>query len=109
MKEVKLFRTVTGQDMIGTLVDEDELHYTIEKPMFVMPNQQGGNLQVGLSPISHPALGFFDGQANNEPPPEIEVNRGSIMFVYNPSPALEANYSQATGTIKIATKVPGNL
>lgn len=108
MKEVKLFRLVGGQELIATLVDENELEYIIEKALMVIPSQQDGGLSIGLQPISHPAIGYFDGQTNNEPP-NLEINRGAVLFVYNPAHALAENYSQLTSTIQVVKSLPGKL
>lgn len=109
MKEVKLFRTVTGGDIIATLVEEDEFSYTVDKPLLINPVQDGTNLQLAMSPIHHPMIGTFEGQVGNDLPEGVELGRGSIMFVYNPAPELLENYSKMTGTIQIAHGIPGKV
>ena len=104
MKEIKLFRTVVGQDLIGTLVQTTDTSYKVEKLLILAIQTDGNRMQVQFAPVSHPLIGSFPGQVNDEPP-TVELNRGSIMFVYEPSPDIAKNYSQATSTIQIATSI----
>lgn len=106
MKEIKLFRLVTGQDIIATLVETTDIVYKIEKALMIQLNQSGASLQVGLIPISISVVGYFDDQVNDEPP-NLDLNRGCVLFTYNPAPEIERNYTQVTGTIQIAQRIPG--
>ncbi len=104
MKEIKLFRTISGQDYIASLVETTDTVYKVEKLLLLVVQTSANNMQVGFAPVSHPLIGYFDRQVNDEPP-NVELNRGCILFVYNPSEDIAKNYSQATGTIQIATSI----
>lgn len=107
MSKVKVFRTAAGQDFIGSLIEETDTTYKVEKVLFVAIRDGGGKIQVELMPIMPPILGDFEGQLPNQEP-TVEFNRGSIVFTYNPTEDLIEHYSKRTSTIQIASSI-GNI
>ena len=47
---VKVFRMNTGEEVIFTLINEDEKTIEVENPLVAMPNAQG---QIGFGPWSY--------------------------------------------------------
>ena len=47
---VKVFRMNTGEEVIFTLINEDEKIIEVENPLVAMPNAQG---QIGFGPWSY--------------------------------------------------------
>lgn len=94
-KEVKAFRLVSGEEILGKVVAETDDVYVLEdvRALHAQPGPQG--MQIGLIPymLSNPELKSFT------------LRRSAVIGVTEPTAELENGYLQQTSGIAIATSV----
>ncbi len=87
---VKVMRTNIGEEVIFTLINEDEKTVEVENPLVAMPNAQG---QVGFGPWS------FLQKKNTT----LTVDRTFIVSIYEAEDEIVENYEKIFDPNKIQT------
>ena len=87
---VKVMRTNIGEEVIFTLINEEQSTIEIENPLVAMPNAQG---QVGFGPWS------FLQQKDTT----LTVDRSFIVSIYEAEEEIVANYEKIFNPDKIQT------
>jgi len=87
---VKVMRTNIGEEVIFTLINEDEKTVEIENPLVAMPNAQG---QVGFGPWS-----FLQKKDTT-----LTVDRRFIVSIYEAEEEIVTNYEKIFNPDKIQT------
>ena len=87
---VKVMRTNIGEEVIFTLINEDEKTVEIENPLVAMPNAQG---QVGFGPWS------FLQKKNTT----LTVDKIFIVSIYEAEDEIVENYEKIFDPNKIQT------
>ena len=87
---VKVMRTNIGEEVIFTLINENETTLEIENPLVAMPNAQG---QVGFGPWS-----FLQKKDTT-----LTVDRSFIVSIYEAEEEIVANYEKIFNPDKIQT------
>ena len=89
---IKLYRLTTGEDMIGTPVEEDttDLVQAIKKPFVLIPLQgkPGQPMQIGF----HPYIPYTKDQV-------IKIKKNNIMAESNPDDKMVDAYEKNTSSI----------
>ena len=89
---IKLYRLTTGEDMIGTPVEEDttDLVQAIKKPFVLIPIQgkPGQPMQIGF----HPYIPYTKDQV-------IKIKKNNIMAESNPDNKMVDAYEKNTSSI----------
>ena len=89
---IKLYRLTTGEDMIGTPVEEDttDLVQAIKKPFVLIPLQgkPGQPMQIGF----HPYIPYTKDQV-------IKIKKNNIMAESNPDNKMVDAYEKNTSSI----------
>lgn len=85
---IGIFKTATGEEFIGRVVEETMLQYRIEQPLCMVPTQQG--LQFA------PFLMMADSDA--------AINVPKPLITGKPASQLEAQYESATSNIILPQK-----
>ena len=89
---IKLYRLTTGEDVIGTSVDEDttELHQAIKRPFVLIPmqGQPGKPMQIGF----HPYIPYTKDEV-------IKIKKSNIITETNPDTSLLDAYEKNTSSI----------
>ena len=85
------FKLVTGEEIIGKVIDITNEELRIEKPCTLGMAQNGG---LGLSPASY--------MADMEKP--VTYSKAHIVAWFIPHADLEAGYRSATGGIQVPPK-----
>lgn len=86
--EVVTIKLVTGEELIGKLVEDGPMYYKINKPMVLTASQQG----LGMAP--------FLFTVNPEKP--VRILKSAIMVVEATDKMFSDNYIQGTTGIKLA-------
>ena len=87
---VKVMRTNIGEEVIFTLINENETTLEIENPLVAMPNAQG---QVGFGPWS-----FLQKKDTT-----LTVDRSFIVSIYEAEEEIVQNYEKIFNPDKIQT------
>ena len=87
---VKVMRTNIGEEVIFTLINEEQSTIEIENPLVAMPNAQG---QVGFGPWS-----FLQKKDTT-----LTVDRSFIVSIYEAEEEIVANYEKIFNPDKIQT------
>jgi hypothetical protein len=97
MKEIKLLRLTTGEDIVAEVInieyaDNDKTVTTISKPFVIIPMQrnpgQGAETKIYFTP--------FIPFADNE---EFDIKEENIITVNEPKEEIRDNYLQYIGAI----------
>jgi hypothetical protein len=86
MIDVKLFRIVTGEEVVAELVSEDENSVTLRNGLVVLPTPQGG---VGFAPWS-PVL--------DKENPDITVSKNFVVYHAQVDSQVKAKYNEIYGS-----------
>ena len=81
---VKLFRIITGEEVIAEVLTEEEETVTIQNGLVVIPSGQS----VGFAPWAYTI---------NKDEPEITINRSHILFIAKVDEGVEGKYHQVYG------------
>ena len=89
---IRLYRLTTGEDVIGTPVEEDttELQQAIKKPFVLIPmqGQPGKPMQIGF----HPFIPYTKDEI-------IKIKKANIVTETNPDDNMKSAYEQNTGSL----------
>jgi hypothetical protein len=88
---VKVLRMNTGEEVIFTVIDENEKEYVIQNPLVAVPNAQG---QVGFVPWSY--------LANEDE--QITVSKEYIVYVIDARDEIVENYEKIFSPIQTPSK-----
>lgn len=92
---IKIFKTMNGEEMMCEVLNESENHYEVRKPMIlhVQPGPQG--MQAGFAP----ALLMSD--------KDVTIQKSAIMMIAEPTTEFERRYLEMTSGITLATTLQG--
>jgi len=89
---IRLYRLTTGEDVIGTPVEEDttELQQAIKKPFVLIPmqGQAGKPMQIGF----HPYIPYAKDEI-------IKIKKANIVTETTPDDNMVNAYQQNTGSL----------
>ena len=85
MINVKLFRIVTGEEVVAELVSEEENFVTIKNGLVVIPTGQN----VGFAPWA---------SVIDKDNPEITVSRNHIVYIANVDSGVSKKYNEIFGS-----------
>jgi len=88
---VKVLRMNTGEEIIFTLVNEDETSIEVQNPLVALPNAQG---QVGFAPWSTLAK-------ENE---TIKISKDYVVYVIDTRDEIVENYEKIFSPIQKPSK-----
>ena len=99
MKNIKIIRLSTGEDVIGDIEKKDD-HIVVRKSFVLIPRQMapGQPVQLVLSPWQP----YTDDQ-------EIVVDNSKVITMINPKPDINKNYEANTSGILQATAADKQL
>jgi hypothetical protein len=99
MKNIKIIRLATGEDVIGDIVDND-MNIIVKKSFVLIPRQvaPGQPVQLMLSPWQP----YTDDQ-------EIVVDKTKVITMINPKKDIKKNYEENTSGIIQATAADKQL
>ena len=83
---VKLFRIVTGEEVIAELLTEDETTVTVQNGLVVLP---GANGTVGFAPWA---------TVIDRSNPEITVSRNHIVYIAEVDSGITKKYNEVYGS-----------
>ena len=93
--DVRLFRIITGEEIIAEVVDENESTITVRNGLVVIPQPQN----IGFAPWS---------SVVSREKPELEVSRTHIVYVGEVEHAIREKYDSIYGS-KLVTPEPKSL
>ena len=82
---VKLFRVITGEEVIAEVLSEDDVTVTVQNGLVVLPTGQS----VGFAPWS-PVV--------DEDNRELAVNRNHIVYIGEVSSSIKKKYNEIYGS-----------
>tara|TARA_Y100000004_G_scaffold53436_1_gene59427 strand:- start:1155 stop:1448 length:294 start_codon:yes stop_codon:yes gene_type:complete len=85
MIDVKLFRIVTGEEVVAELVSETEDTVTVKNGLVVLPNAQN----VGFAPWA---------TVIDREKPEITVSRNHIVYIAELDSSIKNKYNEIYGS-----------
>ncbi len=95
MMDVRLFRVVTGEEVIAEVVDENASTVTVRNGLVVIPQAQN----IGFAPWS---------AVVSREKPELEVSRDHIVYVAEVEHNIREKYDSIYGS-KLVTPEPKSL
>jgi hypothetical protein len=84
------FKLVNGDELVGRIIQEDSNHYILDKPLAVVPMQEG----IRLVPAMFSA----------DPETEFELSKDHVMLHNHTVETLADHYREVTGGIKAVRK-----
>ena len=85
MIDVKLFRIVTGEEIVAELISETEDTVTVKNGLVVIPSAQN----VGFAPLT---------TVINREKPEITLSRNHIVYIAELDSSIESKYNEIYGS-----------
>ena len=85
MTNVKLFRIITGEEVIADLLSEDESTVTVQNGLVVLPSGQN----VGFAPWA---------TVIDKDQPEITVNKNHIVYIAEVDESIGKKYNEIYGS-----------
>ena len=85
MTNVKLFRIITGEEVIAELLSEDDTTVTVQNGLVVLPTGQS----VGFAPWS-PVV--------DKDNPEITVSRNHVVYIAEVESGVKKKYNEVYGS-----------
>lgn len=85
MTNVKLFRIITGEEVIADLLSEDESTVTVQNGLVVLPSGQN----VGFAPWA---------TVIDKDQPEITVNKNHIVYIAEVDEGVTKKYNEIYGS-----------
>ena len=95
MKNIKILRLITGEDIIGNIIDETGENIQISKSFAILPMQAQPGKPVQLMMSLYNAFGKGD---------TITLSKDKIVFMTDPKDEILKSYEQNTSRI---IKAPG--
>ena len=92
MKDIKLLRLTTGEDIVAEVTFSDDEITTIKKPFVLIPMQQNPSGGSETKLFFSPFIPFAENQ-------EMNIKESNIIVVNEPKKEISDNYLQYTGTI----------
>tara|TARA_A100001515_G_scaffold67886_1_gene54025 strand:+ start:558 stop:854 length:297 start_codon:yes stop_codon:yes gene_type:complete len=86
MIDVKLFRIVTGEEIIAEYVSEDETTITVKNGLVVLPTQTGS---VGFAPWA---------TVIDKEKPEITMSRNHVVYMAEVDSGISKKYNEIYGS-----------
>jgi len=83
---IKLFRILTGEEVIAELLSEDDNSVTIQNGLVVLPTSSG---TVGFAPWA---------TVIDRDNPELVVSKSHIVYIASVDPAVESKYNEVYGS-----------
>jgi|TARA_R110000787_G_scaffold50413_1_gene120193 hypothetical protein len=88
---VKVFRANTGEEVIFTLINEDENTIEVENPLVAMPSAQG---QIGFGPWSY----------LQKEETTLTIDKKYIVYICDARDEVVDNYTKIFSTIETPSK-----
>ena len=85
MIDVKLFRIITGEEVVAELVSEDEATVTVKNGLVVLPNAQNVGFAAWATVIDREK-------------PEITVSRNHIVYIAELDSSIKNKYNEIYGS-----------
>ena len=85
MIDVKLFRIVTGEEVIAEIISEDDNHVTIKNALVVLPTGQS----VGFAPWA---------TVIDKDKPELTISRNHIVYIAMVDSGISKKYNEIFGS-----------
>jgi hypothetical protein len=95
MMDVRLFRIVTGEEVIAEVVDENASTFTLRNGLVVLPTAQS----IGFAPWA---------TVVSKEKPELKVSRTHIVYVGEVEHSIREKYDSIYGS-KLVTPEPKSL
>lgn len=86
MIDVKLFRIITGEEIVAEIVSQNASEITIKNTLVVLPTQSG---TVGFAPWA---------TVIDRDNPEITVSRSNIVYCVELDPGVKKKYNEVYGS-----------
>lgn len=86
--EVVTLKLTSGEELIGKLVEETDVHYKLSRPMVIAMGQQGPGLMPYLFTVS--------------PDKDIKLSKGTVTVVAATDKMFADQFIQTTTGIKLA-------
>jgi len=86
MIDVKLFRIVTGEEVVAELISEDGNFVTVKNGLVVLPSPDG---RVGFAPWA---------SVIDRTIPELIIARNHIVYIAEVDPAIKKKYNEVYGS-----------
>ena len=83
---VKVFRMNTGEEVIFTLINEDDEFLEVENPLVALPNAQG---QVGFAPWA---------TVIDKDNPDITVSKTHVVYIAELDESIGKKYNEIYGS-----------
>ena len=88
MKTIRVYKMISGEEVLGMQVEENDSTYTIENPASIMMQQQpDGRVGVGLAP--------FMPYASEK---TVIVNKMAVCASANPATEMQNEYNRIFGS-----------
>ena len=81
-------KTTAGEEIVARFVEEDNNAITVEKPMIIMPTNQG----IGLGPFAFTI----------NPDAKVKINRSACMVIHKTDGEMAKQYVSSTSNIQMA-------
>lgn len=92
--DIKSFKLITGEEIIGKVKDGDETTVIVQKPLAVVVQPTPQGLQVAMMPFMA-----------SDPEGTITLSTDSIIVETTPTSELEKGYIERTTSVAIATSI----
>lgn len=88
MSEVKVYKMISGEEVIGNQISETDTHYTVDKPASIMMTDQGnGKVGVGIAPF----MPYAEGE-------KVDINRLAVAASATPASEMLNEYNRIFGS-----------
>lgn len=97
MANIRVYKMVSGEEVIGVEVSNDDFSYTVKEPASIMMQQQpDGKVGVGIAQ-------FMPYAADKK----VVINRAAVAASADPAEAMENEYNRIFGSGLVVPKKPG--
>ncbi len=86
MHDIVSFKILNGDELVGSIVNNDNDHYVISRPMSVMPSQQG--------------IGLMQSMFSVEPKTDFVLKKEHVMLHSKTADTIADHYRELTTGIK---------
>ena len=83
--QIYTFKINSGEEMVTKVLEVDDTHYTIEKPVSIAPGQQG--------------MQMIPSAFTMELEKPVRLNISAVTMVFETNPEVQASYKTATSGI----------
>lgn len=92
---IKIFRMITGENVIAKLIEENDSMLEIAAPLALIPQSGDGNtMSLGMGPWL-----LHDDPLNAK----VQILQQHVLLMHEPPKAAMDQYCQMTGTVQVVT------